>query len=162
MANSTHTTFRERFLEYLLQVSLIVLGLVIATSVNRCNTRRKAAASLQEYYTAIRADLEVESRSNQLNIDDAQRDIESLDNAVRLLAASHTDSLVRGIEEVTDVVVKGVFRTFSPTTFDVMVNTGDVSLITDLDLRSGLATLFAFRPNIVEQDLRNYTAIHEG
>ena len=133
-----------------------MLGLVIATGVDRCNTRRKEAATLQDYYTAIRADLEQESRSNQLNIGDAENDVASLDNAVHLLASSHTDSLVRGIEEVTNVMAKGVFRTFSPTTFDVMVNTDDISLIEDLELRSDLAAVFAFRTNIIEQDLHDY------
>ena len=156
MLRTTKTRLRAKFLEYLLQVSLIILGLVIATSVDRCNTRRKSDRTLQEYYAAIRTDLAAEDRSNQFNIDDAERDVASLDSALWLFTTDSPDSLVLGVEALTSVLAKGVFRTFSPTTYDVMVNTGDVSLIKDLELRSELAALFAFRTDIVEQDLADY------
>ncbi len=156
MLRTTKTRLKAKFLEYLLQVSLIILGLVIATSADRCNTRRKSDRTLQEYYAAIRTDLAAEDRSNQYNIGDAERDVASLDSTVWLFTTDSPDSLVLGVKALTAVLAKGVFRTFSPTTFDVMVNTGDVSLIKDLELRSELAALFAFRTDIVAQDLADY------
>ncbi|NJC24910.1 hypothetical protein [Neolewinella antarctica] len=64
--------------------------------------------------------------------------------------------MVLDAREVSEVIAKGVFHTFTPTTFDVIVNTGDVSLIEAPKLRSELAAVFAFRTDIVEHDLHAY------
>lgn len=157
MAHS-HRAFRERFLDYLLQVSLIVLGLVIATGADRCNANRQEDRRLQQYYQAILQDLQDEQRVTAMNIGDARNDVGQLEYAITKLALADPDSTLAGLDTLRWVLQKGVFRTFNPTTFDVMVNTGDVSLIDDLSLRSDLAAVFAFRTNIVRPDLEAYNS----
>ncbi|WP_116106371.1 hypothetical protein [Lewinella sp. IMCC34191] len=148
--------FRQRLLDYLLQVSLIIVGLVIATSVDRCNGARKDDRRLQAYYAAIIQDLEAERVSNVMNLADVNKDLADLEAAIRLFGLTDPDSLQSGLQRMNGVLNKGVFRTFSPTTFDVMVNTGDVNLVEDIELRALLASVFAFRNNVLRPDLQAY------
>ena len=148
--------FRQRLLDYLLQVSLIIVGLIIATSVDRCNVARKDDRRLQAYYTAILQDLEEERESNVMNLADVRNDVADLEAATRLFESTDSDSLQVGLQRMNRVLNKGVVRTFSPTTFDVMVNTGDVNLIEDIELRAMLASVFAFRNNVLRPDLQAY------
>ena len=146
-------------MDYLLQVSLIIVGLVIATSVDRCNTTRKDRHRMADYYGAIYKDLEEEQLATANNLGDAVRDVAQLDSAIRRFGYAQPDSAVAGLGALNTVLRKGVFRTFSPTTFEVMQNTGDISLIKDIGLRSELAGVFAFRNNIVRRDLIDYDAL---
>ena len=159
MAAAHRPGFGQRFLDYLLQVSLIIVGLVIATSVDRCNTGRKDRQRLTDHYQAIYKDLEEEQFSTANNLGDATRDVANLDLAIRRFEFAQSDSAIAGLAAMNSVLRKGVFRSFSPTTWDVMLNTGDVSLITDIELRSELAGVFAFRNNIVRRDLEDYDAL---
>ena len=152
----TSKSFRTKFQDYLLQVSLIVLGLAIATSVDRCNTARRNEAKLLDYYRAIRADIRADAYSNTLNIADARNDVTDLDAALRLLPQPGPDSLTTGLRRLRRVLLKGVFRTFSPSTFDLMAANGDQALIRDLRVRNQLSDAFAFRNDILADDLRLY------
>lgn len=55
-----------------------------------------------------------------------------------------------------EVYQRGVFRSFPPATFDIMVQTGDANLLKDLPLRSHLASVFAFRQNVIRKDLEDF------
>lgn len=156
MPKPTRLPLGQRLLDYLLQVSLIILGLIIATSVDRCNAARKDDQRLQAYYTAILQDLGEEQEINTMNGVDADHDVRDLEDALRLFRRDAPDSLALALQKANGVLRKGVFRTFSPTTFDVMVNTGDVNLIEDIRLRAELASVFAYRNNILRPDLQNY------
>ncbi|WP_116126845.1 hypothetical protein [Lewinella sp. IMCC34183] len=159
MAAKDRPAFGQRFLDYLLQVSLIIIGLIIATSVDRCNTARKDRHRLTGYYQAIYKDLEEEQNATANNLGDAIKDVANLDAAIRRFGYADPDSAVAGLTSLNAVLRKGVFRTFSPTTYDVMLNTGDISLIRDIELRSELAGVFAYRTNIVRTDLADYDAL---
>ena len=156
MAAAHRPGFGQRFLDYLLQVSLIIVGLVIATSVDRCNTGRKDRQRLTDYYQAIYKDLEEEQLSTENNLGDAIRDVANLETAIRRFGYAQVDSAAAGLQALNSVLRKGVFRSFSPTTYEVMLNTGDISLIADIELRSELAGVFAFRNNVVRRDLEDY------
>ena len=159
MAAAHRPGFGQRFMDYLLQVSLIIVGLVIATSVDRCNSAGKDRQRLSDYYRAIYKDLEAEQLATVNNLGDAIRDVTNLDLAIRRFGYAEADSAAAGLDALNAVVRKGVFRSFSPTTYEVMLNTGDISLIADIELRSQLAGVFAFRNNVVRRDLEEYDAL---
>ncbi|NJO87212.1 MAG: hypothetical protein HC821_04240 [Lewinella sp.] len=143
-------------LEYSLQLSLIILSILIATGVDRCNQRRNDHQKVHAYLQAILQDLENDQESNELNLVDGENDIVSLERALSLVQYPHDDSLTLFVDQFFTVFLKGVFRTFPPTTFDLMRSSGDLALLKDLDLRNDLAVYFAFRDNIVRSDLQQY------
>jgi hypothetical protein len=145
--------------DYLLQVTLIILSILIATSVDRCNQAQKNARDLQEYLLAVRADLIADIESNNLNLIDCKKDVAGISRGLALLRHNHPDSLDQAIiGEIVPVLNRGVFRSFPPTTFELMQATGDVRLIPDLELRDLIATAFAFQEDYVKADLQAYDA----
>ena len=146
-------TFREKAQDYFIQVSLIILSLFVAVGVDRCNTANRQEKVLQEYYEAIAQDLVKELSLNEENLYDCQQDMAGIKKAQQSFRYNQSDSLQNGLRAIAGVAIRGVFRTFSPTTFDVMSSTGDVLLIKDLELRDDLYAIFSFRNNIIQQDL---------
>ncbi|PHI20459.1 hypothetical protein CEQ90_08345 [Lewinellaceae bacterium SD302] len=142
--------------DYLLQVSLIILSLLIATGLNRCNEGRKDGEKLDNYLVAIEKDLEKELSSVNSNLRDAQNDYRDLRRAISAGRHPDTDSLQLSIARVLQVVVRGVYRGFSPTTYELMQGTGDVLLIEDLNYRNQLAAISDFRRSYLRDDLKDH------
>lgn len=142
--------------DYFVQVSLIILSLFIATRAERCNQAHKQASKLQVYLEAIQTDLEGEIEENTRNIFDCEKDVAELQRCIDLANYDAVDSLDLSVINLIRVMGRGVFRSFEPTTFDVMANTGDIILINDLQFRNTLAGTFAFRDNYLRKDLEAY------
>jgi len=142
--------------DYFLQVSLIILSLFIATRVDRCNLANKNEEKLQAYLTAIELDLQDELELNENNLFDCEQDIKGLEHGIKLLRHNQDDSIRLAIQEIFTVFTRGVFRSFSPTTYEIMSNSGDILLIKDLELRGNLAAVFAFRTDYLKTDLLAY------
>ena len=66
------------------------------------------------------------------------------------------DSLYAAYSNFAEVYQRGVFRAFPPTTFDLMVQSGEADLLKDLQLRNSLASVFAFRQDVVRKDLEDF------
>ncbi|MEL6274703.1 MAG: hypothetical protein AAFU03_06365 [Bacteroidota bacterium] len=98
--------------DYFLQVSLIILSLFIATSVDRCNLANKNEEKLRAYLTAIELDLRDELETNENNLVDCEQDITGLQRGVGLLRHDQDDSIRLAINEIFTVFTRGVFRAF--------------------------------------------------
>ncbi|MEL7161644.1 MAG: hypothetical protein AAFN92_12870 [Bacteroidota bacterium] len=145
--------------DYLVQVSLILLSLFIAVGVDRCNQRQQATDRLDEYVQLIHQELADEMETTELNIVDAENDIDDLGRVLSNISSPGDDSLALTVLLTARVIGKGVFRAFPPTTFDQMVAAGDASLIKDIKLRDRLASTAAFRDDYVQADLRQFDEI---
>lgn len=158
MASKTNSLLGglDNWRDYFVQVSLILLSLLIATSIDRWREQQKDDNKKGDYLTAILHDLREEHAKNETNLFDCKNDIRGLTNGLRLLQSSSEDSLEVAILNLVQVYGRGVFRTFSPTTFDVMTQTGDLTLIRDLELRDDLARAFSFRNKVIQKDLEKY------
>ncbi len=142
--------------KYVTQVSLILLSLAIATSVDRCRERGKNEDKLREYLTAIQGDIANEIKTDKMNLYDCQRDQRCLEQALRLIAEQKMDSTLLIAENIQQVFDRGVFRDFYPTTFELMAQNGDANLLKNLPLRNHLASIFAFRQNVIKKDFENF------
>lgn len=141
---------------YLVEVSLIILSILVAIQADRYNQERKNAAKLNDYIQGIYQDLLNEQFKNENNLIDCQKDVEALQKCLRLLKKEQQDSLNLALLNLRSVFGRGVFRSFPPTTFDIMISTGDVALIKDLDIRNMLAASFSFRDTYVKKDLQDF------
>lgn len=142
--------------KYLTQITLILLSLSIATSVDRCRERAKDNVKLIGYLHAIQVDISEETKTCRLNLKDCDQDIQCLTTTLRLINKTQQDSIESAMTNFAAVYWRGVFRAFPPTTFDMMGETGDANLLKNLELRNRLASVFAFRRTVLQQDLEKF------
>jgi hypothetical protein len=141
---------------YIVEVSLIILSILIAIQADRLNQSRRNSAKLDDYLQAMYQDLLDEQDQNVNNLVDCQKDIYSLEQCLRLCRYDQNDSLNLALQHLAAVFTRGVFRTFPPTTFDIMLSTGDISLIRDIAFRNRLAATFSFRDTYVQDELQEF------
>lgn len=139
--------------KYVTQVSLILVSLLIATRAEKCRQTNKDEQKVHEYLLAVQADIEEEIKIDGMNLRDCKNDIKALYQFLRLCNSSDNDSLYSALNSFGSVYQRGVFRAFPPSTFDIMIETGDASLLKNLPLRNELASVFAFRQNVIRKDL---------
>ncbi|MCC7245345.1 MAG: hypothetical protein IT269_06675 [Saprospiraceae bacterium] len=165
MANQSTSGPLQRFLDifdpagvkkYVTQISLILISLLLATRAEKCRDEHKEDRKLREFLVEIQADIEDELQQNKMNLKDCDRDIKCMINFLQYYNHPSPDSLKSAMESIAEVYQRGVFRAFPPNTFEIMVETGDVRLIRDLKLRAELASIFAFRRNVVQPDLASF------
>lgn len=142
--------------KFVTQIALILISLLLATRADRCREAGKDREKLREYLTAIQTDLEVEIETDQMNLNDCERDLKCLVQFFSKGSHDHTDSLFEAYSNFAEVYQRGVFRAFPPSTFDLMVQSGDANLLKDLHLRNSLASVFAFRQNVIRKDLQDF------
>lgn len=142
--------------KYVTQISLILFSLLLATRAERCREAGKEHEKLREYLTAIQAEIQDEIKTDKMNLYDCERDEQCLIQFMDKSAYSNTDSLYLAYSNFAEVYHRGVFRAFPPSTFDLMAQSGDVNLLKDLHLRNSLASVFAFRQNVVRKDLEDF------
>ncbi len=141
---------------YVLEVLLIILSVLAAIQADRYNQARKDQQKLDDYVQALHQDLQEELETNRMNLFDCQKDLEAIEAAMRQFRYDQNDSLELGLTNLGAVFTRGVFRSFPPTTYDVMLSSGDLALIEDLEFRNLLAAAMAFRDNYLKKDLENF------
>jgi hypothetical protein len=142
--------------KYVTQLTLILISLLLATRADRCREAGKEQAKLREYLIAIQADIEDEIKTDKMNLVDTKRDEKCLIQFFSKCYYDNNDSLYEAYSNFAEVYQRGVFRAFPPTTFDLMAQSGDANLLKDLPLRNSLASVFAFRQNVIQKDLENF------
>ena len=143
----------KNFKDYLTQVSLIIVSLFIAFGAERCNQNMKDSRKLDTYLEAINEELEYELKTCRMNLHDCKNDIQGLSTGIGVFSSREDRKLPLGIGQVMSVFVRGVFRSFSPTSYQLMAESGDALLMKDLDLRRELSSLAAFRNDYIKEDL---------
>lgn len=141
---------------YLLEIMLIIFSILIAIQADRYQQNQRNEAKLQDYITAMHQDLLTEQQLNRNNLIDCLQDIKNIEASLRLSQMDNNDSLDLALQNFGQVINRGVFRAFPPTTYDIMLSTGDIALIKDLELRSRLASPFSFRETYTKRDLLDF------
>lgn len=142
--------------KYVTQISLILISLLLATRAEQCRESGKNQDKLREYLIAVKSDIQNELKTDRMNLNDCNRDIQCLIEFLSKSSYAQNDSLYAAYSNFAEVYQRGVFRAFPPTTFDLMVQSGDADLLKDLQLRNSLASVFAFRQNVIRKDLEDF------
>lgn len=143
-------------LHYIVEVSLIIVSILVAIQADRYQQNKRNELKLENYIASMYQDLLEDQERNRNNLGDCQQDIRNITQSLRLSQINQADSLNLALRNFGVVVTRGVFRAFPPTTFDIMLQTGDIALIKDLDFRSRLASTFSFRDDYVKKDLLDF------
>lgn len=144
--------------DYIIQVFLIIFSILVATWVGQCTEREKDEKKLAVYMASMKEEVNFEIERHNLNFYDAKKDVDQLSEALRLLSYDNLDSTYLAFSYFFRVNIRGVFRTYPPSTWDAMISAGDSELIRDLDLRQQIAGSFAFRNTTVREDLSHWDA----
>lgn len=153
--------FRQRGeLGYLAEVSLIIFSILFAFWVERWREGMEEDERLRQYITEIKVDLETELETSKMNSYDCRRDNELLDEILTMVENQQIDSAIQYRTKFLGVFFRGVYRTFAPTTIDVMTNNGDLELIKNNELQKALVSTFAFR-NEVAKEYREFDWVTE-
>ncbi|MBX2876704.1 MAG: hypothetical protein KTR30_31600 [Saprospiraceae bacterium] len=147
---------KVNFLAYVLEIFLIIFSILIAIQADRYQQSKRNQHKLDDYIKAMYLDLLDEQESNRNNLYDCQQDIKSIRAGIRLSQNNQNDSIQLALYNLAQVASRAVFRAFPPTTFDIMMSTGDIALIKDLGVRSQLASTFSFRDAYVKRDLLEF------
>lgn len=150
------TTGKVNLFTYLLEILLIIFSILIAIQADRYQQNKRNQNKLDSYLQAMYQDLKEEQFSNRNNLADCQQDIRNIEQSLRLSQINDDDSISLAIQHFGQVVTRGVFRAFPPTTLDIMLSTGDIALVKDLELRSRLASTFSFRDTYIKHDLLDF------
>lgn len=142
--------------DYLVQVSLILVSLFIAFGVDRCNQSVRNANRLEAYLEAIGEELQMELKASKANLADCENDIDDMAAATATFATMNSAKLPEAVGRTGQVIARGVFRTFSPMSFQLMNNSGDGLLLEDIELRQQLAAVSAFRADYIKADLMRH------
>ncbi|NRB52580.1 MAG: hypothetical protein HRU41_33270 [Saprospiraceae bacterium] len=154
MANS-----KTNWLVYLAEICLIIFSILVAMQADRYRQNIRSENKLDDYLRAMYQDLLIDQRLNQNNLADCLNDIKNIEASMRLSQINQSDSLSSALQNFGAVISRGVFRAFPPTTYDIMISTGDIGIIKDLEFRSRLAGAFSFRADYVKKDLLAFDAL---
>lgn len=154
---------RTALRDYLIQVSLIILSVLLALGIDRCRAASQDKALAAEYQTRIRTELDKEEHSNTLNLVDATNDLSDLNyvltQAPTLGPATADSTYDHLIRRLALVLVRGVFRTFTPTVYERISANGEARLVPDIELRARLDAYAAFRHDYIQADLNRHDAL---
>jgi|GEM_PF-3390345 len=147
---------KVNILAYVLEIFLIIFSILVAIQADRYQQSKRNQHKLDDYIQAMYLDLLEEQESNRNNLFDCQQDVLSIREGIRLSQINNNDSLQLALYHLAQVAGRGVFRAFPPTTFDIMLSTGDIALIKNLEIRGQLASTFSFRDNYTKRDLLEF------
>ncbi len=145
--------------DYIIQVSLIILSILIALGVDRCSQNMSNAERLNEYLDAMEEEMEHEAYSTLNNIGDADKDVNNLQFGMNTFPKGVDSLTEKALQRVLSTFIRGVFRAFPPMTYERMAATNDAFLIKDLTFRERLASTASFRTDYVQADLNKYDAL---
>lgn len=144
-------TRQGKDLGYLAEVTLIIFSILFAFWIERLREGWEEDQKLEQYFSEIKADLKEEIQTSKMNRKDCSNDCKSLLHILKITQTKPADSTQTYQEQFLSVFYRGVFRTFAPTTADVMANNGDLELIKDHALRKMVVSTFAFRKEVAAE-----------
>ena len=153
------TNGKTNIFVYFAEIWLIIFSILVAIQADRYRQNIRTENKLDDYLQAMYQDLLIDQRLNQNNLADCLNDIKNIEASMRLSQIDQVDSLSSALQNFGAVIARGVFRAFPPTTYDIMISTGDIGIIKDLEFRSRLAGAFSFRQDYVKKDLLAFDAL---
>jgi hypothetical protein len=149
-------------LGYLAEVTLIIFSILFAFWIERFREGWEEDKKLEQYFSEIQEDLKEEIQTSKMNRYDCENDIKALLKILELSETRSSDSTALYRSKFLSVYYRGVFRTFAPTTADVMANNGDLELIKDHTLRKLIVSTFSFRKEVADEFTAYNLAVDEA
>jgi hypothetical protein len=141
------------------EIIIVILGITIAFSMNKCADNVKDNKLRKEYLTNLKSDVEadkVQLNKNLLSIDEKLK----ICNQMLPLLNTEAEGKLRLMNMVFSVIK---YETFSPKdiTYKTMINSGDLKLIADFKLKSAIQTHYSNYDDVFEAYTRHSSLIRD-
>lgn len=140
------------------EVLIVIVGISIAFSMNKCAENTKNDKLKQQYLTSIKNDLEIDKATLETNTEELGRKIGVLQKVLPLFSATNTNEK-NGLREIFSIMQ---LTDFNPKdiTYQSMINSGDFSLIEDFELKTAIETHYSDYKTILK-DYERQEIIHK-
>jgi hypothetical protein len=140
------------------EIIIVSIGIILAFSLGAWNEQMKLSGKKTQYLTSLLADLDEEKDHLEENISIYRTKVDRVNGMLPALYGRSTgrDSTVMAFFSLAELVNYNPPRV----TYDVMVNTGDINLISDLDLQKRLVQHYS-NQDIVNKSYERISQINQ-
>lgn len=123
------------------EILIVIVGISIAFSLNKCAENNKSEAQKKQYITSLKQDIEQDKAQLENNINLIKEKIEVASNFMPKLA--NPDPNVK--YDIRDIYKVAQLTDFTPKdfTYQALVNSGDLKLIDNLELKKAIEKHYA-------------------
>lgn len=132
------------------EIVLVVIGILIALSINNWNETRKAKIKSIEYHTRLVEDLNRTIKTSQNLNETAHKVLTAIKNTVDLLISKKTPS-AQELEEIDYAliwVLRFNYQFSEQSTFEEMKSNGELSLIYNIETRNNLVNFHEYTVSV--------------
>ena len=118
------------------EILIVIIGITIAFSMNKCAENSKDKAQKQQYLISIKSDVE----SDKLTLEENSKTIQKkIDMATEVLPKLNSDDPGK-MTAVSKIFSMVVLTNFTPNdnTYQALINSGDFKLIDDFELKTAI------------------------
>jgi hypothetical protein len=140
------------------EILIVIVGISIAFSMNKCAEYKKNEADKKQYLDNITSDVEIDKKNLEANFEVIGKKIEALNEVIPLI---NTDSpeKIKSIRKIFSVFTLTEFYS-KDITHQTMINSGDFKLIDDFNLKTAIEEHYSNYKSILKDYARQET-IHK-
>ncbi|MEZ4802004.1 MAG: DUF6090 family protein [Gelidibacter sp.] len=134
------------------EILIVIIGISIAFSMNKCAENSKNITQRNQYISNIKSDIEADKTALEENVIALEKKIKTTDEILPKLNTDSPDKMmvVGKIFEIVNLI------DFTPkdNTYQTLINSGDLKLIDDFDLKTAIETHYSYYETMLKSYLR--------
>ena len=141
------------------EIIIVIIGITIAFSMNKCADNLKDNKLRKEYLTNLKSDVEADKVQLNENLISIDKKLKVCDQMLPLLNTEADDKL-----RLMNLVFKIIdYETFSPKdiTYKTLINSGDLKLIDDFKLKAAIQTHYSNYNELFDAYIRHQSLIQD-
>lgn len=130
------------------EILIVIVGISIAFSMNKCSENSKNESQKQQYITNLKQDIEADKKQLEANLIKIDEKIEACTKLIPVLGSNdpQKQTKLRGVYAVANLT------NFTPEdyTHQTLVNSGDLKLMNDFELKSDILKHYSIYKEILK------------
>jgi len=140
------------------EILIVIVGISIAFSMNKCADLQKDKAQKEQYLVNIKSDVKIDKQNLEKNLEGIGHKIQSLSDVLPLINTDNPEKAtaarkIFGVFTLTEFYPKDI-------TYQTMINSGDFKLINDFDLKAAIEAHYSEYKKILK-DYERQEVIHK-
>ena len=123
------------------EILIVIVGITIAFSMNKCADQKKDDSLKQQYLENIKSDIEIDKTNLESISQSIGKKIETLNNVLPLINTDNPEKRQK-MNTIYSVFTSADFFP-KDVTYQTMINSGDFNLIDDFDLKAAIETHYS-------------------
>ncbi|MDO1501382.1 DUF6090 family protein [Winogradskyella maritima] len=141
------------------EIIIVIIGITIAFSMNKCAESRSNTKLKEQYLTNLKSDIEADRLQLENNIEAIDKKIKVCEQIIPVL---NTNSQ-QGMSLLTNVFEIVEYENFNSkkTTYLTLVNSGDLKLIEDFELKTAIQQHYSNYEEMADDYIRHTSLIQD-